>query len=113
MILKYAEALGLSFRNSRELNRLIDKKLPGHPHFRRQQIQIGEETVELYSRDVIKCIQYIYSKPEFAEHLIHKPERHYTRVEGRRVQVFHDMHTGQWWWSIQVCAYSLSIPPLF
>ncbi|KAF8342437.1 hypothetical protein F5887DRAFT_1283804 [Amanita rubescens] len=97
----FAEALGLTFRNSRELNRLIDQKLPGHPRFNSQQIQIGDEMVELYSRDVLQCIKYIYSKPEFARHLIHKPERHYARVGGRRVQVFHDMHTGQWWWSIQ------------
>ncbi len=104
MILKYAEALGLSFKNIRELNCLIDQKLPGHPHFHCQQIQIGDETVELHSRDVLQCIEYIYSKPEFAGHLIHKPERHYAQIGGRRVQVFHDMHTGQWWWSIQVCA---------
>ncbi|KAI9447602.1 hypothetical protein H4582DRAFT_2107200 [Lactarius indigo] len=63
-----AENLGLSYRNIRELNRIIDEEMPGRPRF--------------------KCNSY------FA------PERHYQDVD-HTAQVFNEMYTGNWWWSVQ------------
>jgi Plavaka transposase len=62
---------------------------------------IGDETVELYRRDVVECIKALYGDPEFAPHLIFKPERQYVDDE-REVRMYGDMHTGDWWWHTQV-----------
>ena len=104
VFLQLVEVLGLSYKNTRELNKLIDDGLPCRPQFHRHDLQIGTETATMYSRDVLPCIEALYSNPEFAAHLIFKPERHYRRSGRERVRVFHDMHTGNWWWEIQVCA---------
>jgi hypothetical protein len=102
--LKIVEALGLSYKNARELNKIIDQKLPSHPHFHRHDIQIGDETVVMYSRDILECIKSLYSNPEFAAHLLYKPEQHYHESVNESRHIFHDMHTGSWWWEMQVTA---------
>lgn len=59
----------------------------------------------LYARNVIECLEALYGDPVFARYLIHKPERHFTRPgtpTDERRRVYHDMHTGNWWWEIQV-----------
>ncbi|KIJ91569.1 hypothetical protein K443DRAFT_14285 [Laccaria amethystina LaAM-08-1] len=35
------DTLGLSFKNSGELNKLIDKSLPGRPAFKRHEVMVG------------------------------------------------------------------------
>ncbi|KAF9455627.1 hypothetical protein BDZ94DRAFT_1286081 [Collybia nuda] len=71
------ETLGLSFKNSVELNKLIDKQLP------------SREIFDVYFCDIKACIQALYGDPEFTPYLIHAPE------------MYHDMNTGEWWWSTQ------------
>ncbi|KAF8688093.1 hypothetical protein AX14_003511 [Amanita brunnescens Koide BX004] len=56
----------------------------------------------MYLRDVLQCIEALYGNPEFAAHLVFKPECHYRHSGGDRVRVFHDMHTGCWWWEVQM-----------
>ncbi|KAH9013364.1 hypothetical protein EDB85DRAFT_2076599 [Lactarius pseudohatsudake] len=68
-----AKKLELSFKNMRELDRIIDKKLPGHPRFQRHEVMAGSEVCE----------------------------KHYTD-DTKDTQMYHDMHTGKWWWSTQV-----------
>ncbi|KAG1820104.1 hypothetical protein EV424DRAFT_1472488 [Suillus variegatus] len=76
------EKLGLSYKNSRELNKIIDKQLPGRP------------------KECIECVKALYGDPDFADFLVFTPERHYADKE-QTVQLFHDMHTGKWWWNTQ------------
>ncbi|KAM6490342.1 hypothetical protein JOM56_014319 [Amanita muscaria] len=95
------ESLGLSFKTVRELNTLIDTKLPGRPRFHQQEITVSGETVMLYSRDIIACISDLYGDPNFARHLIHRPERQYRKDGNKRIRIFHDMQTGDWWWEMQ------------
>jgi hypothetical protein len=48
------------------------------------------------------CIRSIYGDPEFARDLVFAPEHRYmdhTRTE----RIYSEMHTGDWWWEIQVC----------
>ncbi|KAJ7248067.1 hypothetical protein C8J57DRAFT_1522618 [Mycena rebaudengoi] len=75
-ISRVAEKLGLSYKNSRELNGIIDKKLPGRPKFQRQEIIVGGEAYDV------------------------APERHYAD-EDHTMRLYHDMHTGKWWWATQ------------
>jgi hypothetical protein len=99
--LQFSETLGLSYSNVRELNKIIDTKLPHPPRFHRQDVTIGGEKVTMYSRNIIECVKALFGSAEFASRMIYKPERHYDR-ESRHERHYHDMHTGDWWWEMQV-----------
>ncbi|KAN0136686.1 hypothetical protein V8E53_005456 [Lactarius tabidus] len=94
------DRLGLSYRNAKELNSIIDKELPGCPSFMCRDLVIGGKTLHFYHRDIIQCIWALYDNPEFAHNLIFAPEHHYTNSE-RTCQIYSDMHTGEWWWEVQ------------
>ncbi|KAG1897487.1 uncharacterized protein F5891DRAFT_1129926 [Suillus fuscotomentosus] len=68
--------------------------------FKREQIIVAGEAFDIFYRDIVECIRSLYSDPDFADFLIFKPERHYTD-EDKTIRLFHDMHTGQWWWNTQ------------
>ncbi|KAG1747466.1 hypothetical protein EDB19DRAFT_1894049 [Suillus lakei] len=78
-----SERLNLSYKNSRELNSIINKQLPGHPKFHYKQI-----------------IVELYGDPDFVDYLVFAPERHYTD-NNKTVRLHSDMHTGTWWWNSQ------------
>lgn len=91
----------MSYSTTNELNGIIDKKLPGRPTFKTRNLRIADETLTLYYRDTLQCIRAIYGDPQFTEHLILAPERHYTDHE-RDCRVYSEMYTGDWWWAVQV-----------
>ncbi|KAH9941883.1 uncharacterized protein BXZ73DRAFT_41443 [Epithele typhae] len=96
-----AEKLSLSFKNSGELNRIIDSKMPpGPPPFQRHEVSIAGETFEMFFRDVLECIKALFGDPEFAPLLLLTPERHYSD-EAHTDRVYFDMNTGKWWWAQQ------------
>ncbi|KJA19341.1 hypothetical protein HYPSUDRAFT_1096163 [Hypholoma sublateritium FD-334 SS-4] len=95
-----AERLGLSFKNSLELNKLIDQSLPGRPHFEHHEILVGNEVCDVYFRDITACIKALFGDPSFAPYLMILPEKHYTD-ERRTKRMYHDMNTGRWWWLTQ------------
>ncbi|KAG1849692.1 hypothetical protein DFJ58DRAFT_716907 [Suillus subalutaceus] len=95
-----SEMIGLSFKNARELNNIIDHELPGHPKFKREQIIIANEAFDVYYRDIIECIKALFSDPNFADFLVFAPERHYAD-EDETVRLYNEMHTGKWWWNSQ------------
>ncbi|KAH9019477.1 hypothetical protein EDB85DRAFT_1873073 [Lactarius pseudohatsudake] len=97
---RLVDSLGLSYHNPRELNNLVDAKLPGRAPFMCQDLTISDETLHLYYRDIIQCLRALYGDPEFARDMIFTPERHYTKHD-RACQVYSDMHTGDWWWAVQ------------
>jgi hypothetical protein len=103
---KLHEKLGLSYKNSRELNKIVDS-LPSRPKFRRKELLVGDEVLEMYHRDVLECVRALYGDPEFAPHLIFKPERHYMD-EDQTKRAYSDVHTGKWWWETQVYKLALS-----
>ncbi|KAG1902405.1 uncharacterized protein F5891DRAFT_1127689 [Suillus fuscotomentosus] len=86
--------------NSKELDKIIDNNLPGRLKFKREQIIVAGEAFNVFYRDISKCIKVLYSDPDFTGFLVFAPERHYAD-EDQTVQLFHDMHTGQWWWDTQ------------
>ncbi|TFK78674.1 hypothetical protein K466DRAFT_506925 [Polyporus arcularius HHB13444] len=93
--------LGLSFKNTKELNTIIDEQLTsGRPRFIRREIIVAGEAFEVFYRDVIQCIRALYGDPEFSGILVFTPERHYTDKDCKR-RVYFDMHTGRWWWDTQ------------
>ncbi|THU95825.1 hypothetical protein K435DRAFT_665625 [Dendrothele bispora CBS 962.96] len=95
-----ADKLGLSYRNVKELDKIIDKHLPSWPQFQRQEVVVQGQVFEIYFRDILQCVKTLYGDANFAPYLKFAPERHFedhTCAE----QLYHDMHTGQWWWSTQ------------
>lgn len=64
-------------------------------------IELGGEIFDVYLRDIMECVKALYSDPEFSPYLVHAPERHYVD-EKCDLRMYHDMHTGEWWWSTQV-----------
>ncbi|KAG1786942.1 uncharacterized protein HD556DRAFT_1313146 [Suillus plorans] len=93
-----SERLCLSYKNARELNRIIDTQLPGRPKFRREQVVIAGEAFDIFYRDIIECIKDLFGNPDFADFLVFAPEHHYTDAD-ETVRLFSDMHTGKWWWN--------------
>jgi Plavaka transposase len=49
----------------------------------------------------MEAIRYMLSRPAFADHLVFAPKRVYTS-EKRKVRVYSEMCTGDWWWRTQV-----------
>ncbi|KAG1836595.1 hypothetical protein C8R48DRAFT_623187 [Suillus tomentosus] len=95
-----SEKIGLSFKNTRELNKIIDNELPGRPKFKRDQIVVANEVFDVYYRDIIECIKALFGDPNFADVLVFAPERHYAD-EDETIRLYHEMHTGKWWWNSQ------------
>ncbi|KAG1811639.1 hypothetical protein EV424DRAFT_1473681 [Suillus variegatus] len=95
------DALGLSYRNTHELNQIIDRHLPcQRPRFKREEIIVADEAFDVYSRDVMECVKALYLDPDFLQHLNYAPERHYVDAD-KTIRMYHDIHTGKWWWSTQ------------
>ena len=100
--LKIVDKLGLSYRTVKQLNDIVDNKLLGRPPFQCKELSIGNERLEFYCRDAMECIRSLYGDPRFAQDLIFTPERHYTSTE-RVHRIYNEIHTADWWWSVQVC----------
>src|SRR6266702_2720440 len=103
---KLVDKLGLSYRTSQELNNIIDKKLSGPPQFQCEELTIGGECLQFHYRDIIQCIRALFGNPKFAHDLVFAPERHYTNST-KTCRIYNEMHTGEWWWSVQVCNWTL------
>ncbi|THV03159.1 hypothetical protein K435DRAFT_817339 [Dendrothele bispora CBS 962.96] len=95
------EALGLSYRNSDELHKIIDSNIPiQRPSFTRAEVVIAGEAFDLYKRNILDCIRALYGSPEHAQYLCITPERHYSDAD-KTCRLYHDIHTGKWWWNTQ------------
>jgi Plavaka transposase len=103
---KIVDKLGLSYRSARELNNMIDTKLSGRPRFQCNVLDIGDEQLEFYCRDVLECIQSLYGDPGWAQDMAFVPERHYTS-HARTARIYNELYTSDWWWTVQVCYSSL------
>ena len=96
------ENLGLSYCNTRELNRTIDEEIPERPKFKCEEVQLGGVVYEFHFREIIPCLRALFGDARFSDHLKFAPECHYKDV-GHTVQAFGEMYTGKWWWSMRVC----------
>jgi len=81
---------------------MIDTKLPGRLRFRCNVLNIGDERLEFYCRDVLECIRSLYGDPSWAQDMSFAPERHYTS-HARTSRIYNELYTSEWWWTAQVC----------
>lgn len=87
--------LNISFKNSRELNHIIDKELPSScPCFRCKEVVVAGESFDVYYRDALECVKALYGNSNFAADLVYKPEQHYVDTD-HTVRMYHEMHTGK------------------
>ena len=92
----------MTFKTAADLNTIIDKQLPNRrPQFFSEEVVIAGESFDLYRRDVIQCIRALYGDPTHSQYLCFTPERHYSDAD-QTVRLYHDFHTGRWWWDTQV-----------
>ncbi|KAJ8075302.1 hypothetical protein PM082_019638 [Marasmius tenuissimus] len=69
-----ADALDLSYKNAKELNKIIDAQIPAHrPEFVREEVTIKGKSFDLYKRDVLKCIASLYGDPAHTQYLSFLP----------------------------------------
>ncbi|KAJ7488714.1 hypothetical protein B0H11DRAFT_1688922, partial [Mycena galericulata] len=94
------DALGLSYRTSAQLNKVIDESLPGRPRFTRSEVVVGGEAFDLYSRNILACVRALFDDTDFAPYLFVLPERHYADAD-KRIRLYHNMHTAKWWWTVE------------
>ncbi|THU78905.1 hypothetical protein K435DRAFT_699108 [Dendrothele bispora CBS 962.96] len=95
------ELLGLSYRNSNELNSIIDKSIPSRrPAFYREEVVVAGKAFDLYKRDIMECVRALYGNPDHCQYLCFAPERHYADAD-KTINLYHDFHTGRWWWATQ------------
>ncbi|KAI0072677.1 hypothetical protein K474DRAFT_1686544 [Panus rudis PR-1116 ss-1] len=92
--------LDLSYKNTRELNSLIDQIPNLRPRFKLKEITIAGEIYEVYFRDALECVRALFAEPEFARYMVTKPERFYADADKTK-RVYWDMHTAKWWWATQ------------
>ena len=96
------EALGLSYRNTNELDKIVDTSLPTHrPMFMRHEAVVMGEKFDVFARNPMECITALLGDPEHVRYLCFTPERHYADAD-ETIRLYHDLHTGKWWWDTQV-----------
>jgi Plavaka transposase len=84
------------------LNDIIDNHLGGLPSFQCKEVLIGNERLDFYCRDTLQCIRTLYGDPSFVQDLALSPVQVYTDTD-QTCRIINEMHTGDWWWSMQVC----------
>jgi Plavaka transposase len=100
-----------SFHNSRSLFQMIDA-LPSGPEWTCELLEVEgdivdeggfprRETVELWRRNPVECVQELIGNPEFKQYMKYAPYRLYMNDDGTE-QSWDEMATGSWWWDIQV-----------
>ncbi|KAJ7222721.1 hypothetical protein C8J57DRAFT_1253670 [Mycena rebaudengoi] len=92
--IKVPATLGLSHKNSRELNKIIDDKLPkGRLTFTRQEIVVGNEasapslSASRRSTGIRNSLKISFLRPNVTTQML-------TKV----VHFYHEMNTAEWWW---------------
>lgn len=97
-----AKLLALSYKDTRSLHKIINKKLPSaRPRFEHHEIVVAGEAFKVFYCDIIECIKALFGDPEFAPILLLAPEHHYAD-EDKMVRIYFNMHTRKWWWATQV-----------
>lgn len=99
------EHLGLSYHSLQQLNNIIESSLPEIPKFQQEPVVMGGKVFEMYSRNIINCIKYLFGDPEFVLHLLLTPKHHFADT-AKINKAVHEMNSCCWWWNTQVRIWS-------
>ncbi|KAI3998322.1 hypothetical protein K525DRAFT_275320, partial [Schizophyllum commune Loenen D] len=93
------EKLDLPYRTAAHVNAMVDA-LPARPRFQRRDVIVAGHRFDVYFRDILECVRALLSDIDLCPPLVFCPERHYVD-DKKTCRLYHDMHTGEWWWSTQ------------
>ena len=62
---------------------------------------MGGEILKFHCHEILPCIKSLFGDLELKDNLIFAPEQHFTNNE-QTSRIYNKMHTGDWWWSVQV-----------
>jgi len=105
---------GVSFENAHSFLKRVDSLYTG-PGWTCETINVegdvvGEdgtmkrETVELWRRDPVECVEELIGNPALREMMAYVPERADADAKGEN-RIYDKMWTGEWWWETQVSTY--------
>jgi Plavaka transposase len=104
------QKLGLSFRNTRALHKIIDDIPHRAGKWQTKHLSFKDRPAEKHVvrfRDVIEAIRCLWGDPALSESMVYIPKKVYSDVS-RSNRVYSEMWTGSWWHVIQVCNHSFS-----
>jgi hypothetical protein len=64
------------------------------------------ETVEIFMRDPVLCVQDLFNNVAFRDVIAYTPERVFCNADGTNRR-YDEMWTANWWWDMQVRTLSL------
>ncbi|KAF8595607.1 hypothetical protein BDV93DRAFT_418922, partial [Ceratobasidium sp. AG-I] len=72
------------------------------------------ETFVVYKRNPVDIVRYLIGLERLDKNMRYGPERHWTiTIDGRRIRVYSEMWTGEWWWRMQdLLAQGATIAPI-
>lgn len=84
------------------MNKIINDQLPNRrPVFKHFEVCVADEKFAVFSRGILECAEALYGDTEHACYLVVAAEHHYADAD-QTVCLYHDLHTGKWWWATQV-----------
>lgn len=64
----------------------------------------GSKSFTIHKRNPVDIVRHLLGLVRLRDHLRYGPEQHTTvTIDGRRIRVYSEMWTGEWWWRMQVC----------
>ncbi|KAL0568043.1 hypothetical protein V5O48_013944 [Marasmius crinis-equi] len=97
------ERLELSFKNSRQLNKIVDSIPARGGTWQTKDFRFKDfpdEVMSVRYRDPLKAIRALWGDPSLAEHLVYKPSKIFSDAEKSKRQ-YSELWTGKWWWAMQ------------
>ena len=105
---------GVSFQNARTFLKRVDSLCAGLgwtcETIDVEGDAVGEdgalkrETLELWRRDPVECVEELISNPTFRDMMAYVPEHAYADSKGEN-WIYDEMWMGDWWWETQVSTY--------
>ncbi|KIY47605.1 hypothetical protein FISHEDRAFT_74547 [Fistulina hepatica ATCC 64428] len=97
------EGLGISFKNTDEMNAMIDAMPNNLGEWQEKVLRFTDSPSEEFTMyycnpvDAIKCLM---GDPDLADHLVYKPTKMFTadpKEDPAATRVYNEMWTGEWW----------------
>jgi Plavaka transposase len=102
------ERLGLSYHNIRKLHQTVDG-IPPQAEWKTRSLWFKSDPQAkhyIHHRNPIEAIQSLLGNPAHAKHIVYRPKKVFVNAEKKK-RIYHEMWTGKWWNTIQVCATSV------
>jgi hypothetical protein len=95
-----------SLKSNYHLRQKIDRMEDGlgHGSWKKSKLSMAwneqhPDPIVFWHRDLIGCAKWILRQQAYKEHLVYAPVRSFNTAGHR---VYDEMHTGDWWWDMQV-----------